>query len=210
MMLRPVELSQQLKEIDLETLIEKLVELPMTLSKSKVENLSQGDTNMGNETVNPTLTEILKSPAAVQELGRQANEKAQELVMADRRKREVVEFASTLVGGTKERPFGLPIAADDVVAILLSLPMAQSKAVEKLLTMTLNSAIDFAEHGYSYAVEGSLLNSGKPRMARELTGYLSEWLKVKGNDIAGFFSANPELGDMKDYNLAEFTEKAKV
>lgn len=209
-MLRPVELSQQLKSVNMEALIEKLVAVELEnnpeLSKQGVHKM--GDTN----TVNPTLTQLLNTPAAVEELGRQAQARAEELVAADRRKREVVEFASTLVGGTKEKPFGLPVRAEDVVTVLLSLPIPQAKAVEKLLTMALNAAIDFAEHGYSYANDGALLQSGKPHLPAALKPYLTQWLQ-SGQNMSAFFAANPELGAMVDYNLAEFSElseKAKV
>jgi hypothetical protein len=215
MMLRPVELSNDLKQIDTEVLVERLLELPLAMAKGQTQSQSQelskspeGEKQM-SETINPNIADLLKTPEAIAELGRQANDKAQELVMADRRKREVVEFASTLVGGTKEKPFGLPVRADDVVQVLLSLPLPQAKAVEKLLTMALNAAIDFAEHGYAYAADGALMNSGKPRLDDTMKSYLSQWLS-SGQTVAGFFEQNPELGSMNDYNLAEFVEKAKV
>lgn len=205
-MLRPVELSQQLKSVNMEALIEKLVAVEL---EKNPELSKQGVNKMGDTNVNPTLTQLLNTPAAVEELGRQAQARAEELVAADRRKREVVEFASTLVGGTKEKPFGLPVRAEDVVTVLLSLPIPQAKAVEKLLTMALNAAIDFAEHGYSYANDGALLQSGKPHLPAALKPYVTQWL-ASGQNLAAFFAANPELGAMVDYNLAEFSEQAKV
>jgi len=215
MMLRPVELSSDLKQIDTEVLIERLMELPLAMAnkgQSQSEQLTkspEGEKQMNDTTVNPNIADLLKTPEAIAELGRQANDKAQELVQADRRKREVVEFASTLVGGTKEKPFGLPVRADDVVQVLLSLPIPQAKAVEKLLTMALNAAIDFAEHGYAYAADGALMNSGKPHLDNTMKTYLSQWL-ANGQTVAGFFEQNPELGAMNDYNLAEFVEKQKA
>jgi len=166
----------------------------------------------GGEQTNPAIRELLKTPEAVAELGRIAEERAQIAIQSERRQRDVVEFASTLVGGTKDKPFGLPVPAEDVVSVLLSLPEKQEKAVRLLLMKTLNAAINFAERGYSGAGAWNEDEEGvfnpKPKLGEPYRRYLSQWVAA-GKNVDDFFAANPELGTQKEYNVSEFTKKGK-
>ena len=154
------------------------------------------------EPANPTLTELLKTPEAVKELGKIAESKAKEFMAAEARKRQIVEFASTLVGGSKDAPYGLPVKADEVVAILLSLPPAQAEAVQTLLTATMKASVNFMTNG-AYASE---FNS-HPHLPAVYHGSLRMWMQA-GRDVKSFFAANTELGKAEDYNLSEFVKEA--
>jgi len=151
--------------------------------------------------INPKLFELLQTPEAVQELGRQAEAKAKEMVDAEVNKRRIVEFASTLVGGTKDHPYGLPVRAEEVVALLVSLPPQQAEAVQMMLTKTMK-AINFTEMGISGEY------NAHPRLSEEYRPMLKTWLD-SGKDLESFFAANPEVGKAEDFNLIEFKSKEK-
>ena len=151
--------------------------------------------------VNPKLYELLQTPEAIQELGRQAEAKAKEMVDAEVNKRRIVEFASTLVGGTKDQPYGLPVRAEEIVALLVSLPPQQAQAVEMMLTKTMK-AINFTEMG----INGEY--NAHPRLAQEYRPMLKTWLD-SGKELSAFFEANPEVGAAEDFNLTEFKPKEK-
>ena len=149
----------------------------------------------------PTLRELLNTPDAVEELGKRAQEIAQEAIRADRRKLRAVEFASKIVGGTREKPFGLKVKPAEIVALLLSLPEKQAKAVEKILEDSLGSAIDFAEHGFDS--QGFIQ---KPQLPAAIKPYARQWVEA-GKPIGEFFTQNPELGPAENYNLVEFVKE---
>lgn len=225
--LKPVELSEDLQEIDVNELLKAILSVHDSLKslssqdgggeanpeRENEEGASdmpvpgEGNTNTP-ESRSVSIQELLNTPAAIQELGRLAEEKAKDMVRTDKRKSHVVEFASTLVGGTREKPFGLAVPADEVVAFLLSLTEAQQKAAERLLTKALEAAIDFAEHGYNVGGgEGSFI--GKPSLPNWAKPMLAGWLQ-EGHSIKEFFAINgDELGAAKDYNLSEFAEMEK-
>lgn len=161
--------------------------------------MAKGNTNPAS---NLAMSELLRTPEAILELGRMAELKAQEFLAVERRKIDVVEFASTLVGGTKDKPFGLPIPASEVVELLLSLEPAQAEAVKRILTKTLN-AVNFAEKG----LDGEFL-FGRPRLPAEFRQSLQLWVD-EGKTVESFFKANVELGKATDFNLSEF-QVAKV
>ncbi len=150
------------------------------------------------DTVSPALRELLNMPDDVEELGARAQEIAQDAIKAEKRKMHAVEFAARIVGGTREKPFGLKVKPKDLVALLLSLPEKQSRAVEKILEGTLDSAIDFAEHGYDS--EGFIQ---KPALPEAIKPYARKWVDA-GKPIGEFFAQNPELGSADNYNITEF------
>lgn len=204
-LLRPVELSQSIKEIDMEkTLLELLAELPGKVAEA-VRGAQPQEPEPpkppANQEVGPTLRELLNTPEAVEELGKKATEIAQDAIQAEKRKNHAVDFASRVVGGTREKPFGLRVKPADLVALLLSLPEPQAKAVEKILEQSLSAAIDFAEHGFD--TQGFL---NKPVLPAVILPYARDWVAA-GKPIADFFKANPELGKADDYNLVEFAKK---
>jgi len=209
-LLRPVELSQSMKEIDMEkTLLEMLADLPGKIAEAVRGGKTQGQPPEGTEPpatpepepISPTLKELLNTPEAIEELGQRATQLAQDAIKAEKRKMRAVEFAARIAGGTKEKPFGLAVRPNEIVALLLSLPEKQAAAVEKILEKSLDSAIDFAEHGYD--AEGFI---HKPTLPKELGALARKWVG-SGKDIGSFFEANPELGKMDDFNISEFVKK---
>lgn len=212
-MLRPIELSQSktLKEFDmaeLNDLLEAVKNLPATIQAAltakpkeepkadpKAEDLSLDD-------ISPALKNFLQSPEGAAELGDMAAKLAEQRVRDEKRKMHTVEFASRMVGGTKDKPFGLKVPAKRVVAVLLSLPEAQAREVEKLLEMCLDSAIDFAEHGFG---EDGFIQ--RPQLPEAIKPLAANWV-AGGGSIQEFFKINPEIGKLEDFNVAEFV-KAK-
>jgi hypothetical protein len=153
------------------------------------------------EPANPKLTELLNTPEAVQELGRLAEAKAQDFIRAETRKNQIVEFAATLVGGSKDSPYGLPVKADEVVAVLLSLPPAQAEAVQNLLAKTMKATINFMQS------HSDAEFNAHPHLPAAYHASLKMWLKA-GKDVKSFFATNVELGAAEDYNLSEFVKEA--
>ena len=205
-LLRPVELSQSIKEIDMEkTLLEMLAELPGKVAEA-IKGVKPADPSpvadpVEPEATSPTLRELLNTPDAVEELGKRATEIAQDAIQAEKRKLHTVEFASRVVGGTQKKPFGLRVKPAEVVALLLSLPEKQSLAVERILEKSLDAAIDFAEHGVDS--EGFIQ---KPQLPATIKPYARLWVEA-GKPISEFFAQNPELGAADNYNLVEFVKE---
>lgn len=131
-----------------------------------------------------------------------AESRAKEMIRVARRKDHVVEFAATLTGGTKERPFGLPVRASEVTKLLLELPEAQAAKVERMLTLALDAAVDFAEHGIGG--EGFLQ---RPKLPDYLRPAMVEWVAA-GRTVKDFFKEVATELKMEDFNVAEF-EKEK-
>ena len=202
MALRPIELSENLKEITMPEIKEiEVVEPEIAVETPK------GDTNMTEQVLevetqpSETIQELLRTPEAVAELARRAQAMAEEFNAAETRKNDVVKFASRLVGGTKERPVGLAIRADEIVTVLLSLPEIQAAQVQKLLSKAFTAAIDFAEKGF----EGSNY-AFRPRLEGRYNELAHNWVNA-GRTIKSFFSENPEVGNAEDFNLSEFEKK---
>lgn len=216
-LLRPIELSTELFEIQEKPMDTTFVKTGFQKIADDITNFiaslkgddepPKGEQEMAlptppvaPELPSPSLTELLKTPEAVKEMGQKAVEMAQEFVKAEMRKKEIVEFAATLVGGSKDSPYGLPVRADEVVALLLSLPSQQSQAVQMLLTKTMKATVNFMESGFS----GEF--NAHQRLPEAFRPALQTWLSA-GNDIKSFFAQNAELGSAEDYNLAEFVKE---
>lgn len=223
-LLRPIELSSYMKELDMPKTLEELTGmleknsndiaaiaesvkgltgLVAHLSKGQAPAASSTEPTSNEEGISQTIKDLLAVPEDVEDLGQKAAEMAKEVIKAEKRKRVVVEFASRIAGGTREKPFGLKVKPAEIVALVLSLPEKQGNAVMKILEQSLDAAIDFAEHG----VDGEgFLN--KPALPETLLPLARQWVK-SGKSIDEFFSVNAaELGSPDNYNLAEF-RKAK-
>ena len=217
-LLRPIELSQTMKEIDMPKTLEEIEQGQADLAKSvekltalvtdKFAELSKGKSKSDDgdepEGINPELTELLGNGAGLEELGAKAQEIAQNAIKAEKRKSHIVEFAARIAGGTKAKPFGLKVRPADLVALLVSIPEKQGNAVMKILEQSLDAAIDFAQHG----IDGDGFMN-KPELPETIKKYAREFCAVEGNTIEGFFKANPEVGKLDDFNVAEFTPKEK-
>lgn len=205
-LLRPVELSQTMKEIDMpKTLEEMFADLKAGILEAVGKNKPaehQADPPPADDTTpSPTLRELLNTPDAMEELGKRATEIAQDAIRAKKREMHAVEFAARMVRGTKEKPWGLAVKPNELVALLLSLPEKQALAVEKILEQSLHAAIDFAEHGFDS--EGFIQ---KPQLPAVIKPYARQWVEA-GKPIGAFFAQNPELGPAENYNLVEFMKE---
>jgi hypothetical protein len=207
MLLRPIELSQSMKGIDMTKTLEELQadNEKLTTSIAELTTLVKalapkppvdGDTTH----TSPEMKELLGSPDALDKIGELATKRAEEMIAVERRKSHVVDFVSDLVGGTKDHPVGFPIKAADMVALLLSLPEKQAMATEKMFKAMAKGAIDFTERGFA---QDNFLTR-KPLPAQFL-GAARMWVGAK-KDIKEFFKANPELGKAEDYDLREFVQ----
>jgi len=207
-LLRPVELSQSIKEIDMEkTLMEILAELPGKVAEAVRGGKPQetpptptAPVELETE-ISPQLKELLRTPEGIEELGKKAQELARDAIHLEKRKMHTVQFASKLAGGTAEHPVGLKVRPNEVVALLLSLPEPQALAVEKILANALDGAINFSMRG----LDGNGFIQ-KPELPKEVKPYLKTWVEA-GKTVGEFFKLNLELGNPEDYNLAEFAKK---
>lgn len=208
-LLRPVELSQSIKEIDMEkTLLEMLAELPGKVAEAvrggketETPTTTQPPTTELETEISPALKELLRTPEGIEELGKKAQELARDAIHLEKRKMHTVQFASKLAGGTAEHPVGLKVRPNEVVALLLSLPEPQALAVEKILQGALEGAVNFSMRG----LDGNGFIQ-KPELSKAVKPYLRTWVDA-GKSIDEFFKLNVELGNPEDYNLSEFIKK---
>jgi len=208
-LLRPVELSESIRSIDMEkTLLELLAELPSKVAEAVRGGKPQETTPPSTAPVtelegelSPALKELLNTPEGIEELGKKAQELAKQAIHLEKRKMHTVQFASKLAGGTAEHPIGLRVRPNEIVALLLSLPEPQALAVEKILASALDGAVNFSMRG----VDGSGFIQ-KPELAPEVKPLLKTWVEAS-RSVGEFFKLNPELGNPEDYNLAEFQKK---
>jgi hypothetical protein len=209
-LLRPVELSESLQEIDMDNaVLQAIADLKQSITEAISGRSPEKEpetelSELSDVSVSPALQELLGSQEGIDELGRRAMEIAQDAIVAEKRKLHVVEFASRIVGGTTEKPFGLRVRPNDLVALLLSLPEKQSRAVERILEQTLDAAIDFSEHG----IDPLGYSLRKPKLPVEYRPLLKSWIGA-GKTMKEFFEINPEIGEFENFNLDEFMEEEK-
>ena len=182
--------------------LEKLQTSNAELSAKVAELSARKPTPPEGEDITPEMAEFISGIEGAEELGKQAQEIATRRIADEQRKQHVKEFCAAFVGGTQGRPFGLKVRASELAAALLSLPDKQRTFLEKVLTATADSLIDFAEHGYNAAN----FAQGKP-IPTEYREAAKIWVRDSGKPILDWFKEFPELGDPKDYNLAEFAPK---
>lgn len=222
-LLRPIELSQSnsLKEFDMPKTMQEMFDEFATNVKTLINGGSGATppappapaapvaapvtqpTDLSTDAISPNLRAFLADPEGAEHLGKLAEERAQELIKDEKRKHHVVDFVKTLVGGTREKPFGLKVPAKRVVALLLSLPEAQAREVEFMLSTALTTAIDFSQHGFD---DDGIPN--RPPLPPFIASLARDWMKTEGNTIQEFFKINPEIGKIEDFNVSEFV-KAK-
>jgi len=200
MMLRPIELSEQLQELDMqpEFTLDSLRELGrefVALFKAGDKPATQPEQeleNMGNEV---STAELMKSPEAIAELERRTNERVAELLKAEQLKKKVAEFSAKLTGGI----VALAMKADDITADLLSFSDAE-KVMELLGKVFDAKVVNFQERGSNGKIEGKL------PFPAELKGFMTKWIEA-GKTPESFFEVNPEVGLASDYDLAEFAKE---
>lgn len=202
-LLRPVELSANIKEIDMEKTLEELQAENGKLATKLKELADKGGLPVSDETEVRELTAWMNNDGeGVEELSRRASAQAELIIRTERRKDKAVEFASRIVGGTKDKPFGLPVKTSRIVKLLLSLPEKQAQEVQELVGLVYKNAIDFAEHG----LEGTDY-SFKPKLPAEFAEPLRIWVDT-GKDAKSWFVEMGEsvVGKAEDWNLSEFVK----
>lgn len=202
MLLRPIELSSQLQEIrmDDKNLFENLLELGRDFL-AEIKGRKQDPPEPKQEITMPELTvaEFMQTPEAVAELETRAIARAGELLKAEQLKAKVFDFAKAVTGGTSEKPVGLSLKVDDLAANILELADAE-KVMELLGKIWDAKVVDFQERGHSRE------QHNKQAVPAEVVPYLKKFVEA-GKSPADFFTANPELGNAEDYDLAEFTKE---
>jgi hypothetical protein len=202
MMLRPIELSEELQEIEMasEFTMDSLRELGKEfVALFKADNKAnpqpkQEQQNMGTEL---SVAELMKSPEAIAELERLAVERAAELLKAEQLKSKVAEFSAKITGGV----IALSMKAEDITADLLSFNDAE-KVMDFVGKIMEAKLVDFQEHGKSAS------HKSKQPFPAEFKSFMNKWIEA-GKTPESFFSVNPEIGLASDYDLTEFVKENK-
>jgi len=198
MMLRPIELSEQLQEIEmaneftLDSLRELGKEIAALFKAEKAEPEQEKD--MGEKM---TVAEFMQTDEGIAELEKRANERAAELLKAEQLKTKVAEFSAKITGGV----VALSMKAEDITADLLSFNDTE-KVMEFIGKIMEAKLVDFQEHGKSGASEA------KQAFPAELKPFMNKWVEA-GKTPESFFSVNPEIGLASDYDLTEFVKENK-
>ncbi len=213
-LLRPVELSQssQIKEIDnmatlnelmqeLETAKTQIAQLTENYAKLSEKKPDSSTTKDGEMT--PEMADFIANTDGAAELGNEAREMAMRVIADAKRKNDVRDFVAKIQGGTKEKPFGVPVNAGVLAAALLSLPDEKRKFMQSLIETMWLQAIDFAERGYGPV---GIAGSGK-QITSEDRPLILEWMK-EGRSAASWLKEVKEV-DPRDYNLREFADLEK-
>jgi hypothetical protein len=112
--------------------------------------------------------------------------------------------ANQAVGGTDEAPRGFRVSAEELKAHLMKLDPDEAKFWCELMASTQEKGlVEFGEKGHGRTMQGT------QELPAAIKAMLSSWI-ASGKEIAEFFTVNAvELGNMSDYNLAEFQPKEK-
>ena len=149
------------------------------------------------------LAEMKEAPPAelAAMIDARANEKLEASLAIEKRKAHVAEFSARVVGGTPEEPKGLPVAKEKLESLLLSLEEEKQAELEEILGDVIDKGIvPFDELGHGK------VTGGNRELPTEMKAIAQKWVK-DGNKIEEWFTVNAaELGDMSEYNLAEFKE----
>ena len=118
-----------------------------------------------------------------------------------KRDQHIAEFSQRVVSGTDSRPYGLPVGQEEVETFLLSLTDQQREAAESILTRTHEQGlVQFSAIGHGKRLQG--VATFPPEYSQTYASWLAD-----GGSPREFFTINPELGEMAQYNLDEFEEK---
>jgi hypothetical protein len=116
----------------------------------------------------------------------------------------MAQLSSRLVSGTDECPRGLRASAEELKAHLMKLDPDEAKFWGDLMTAALEKGfVEFSERGHGRQMQGTqVLPAG-------IAASLKAWTE-SGQTVEEFFRVNAvELGNMADYNLADFQPKEK-
>jgi hypothetical protein len=226
-LLRPIELSAQINVYQKEnemaepTELEKKVDqLTKDLTALATTNKALTDTNAlltkrlkaldpeGDEEVSPEMLDFISSVDGAERIGEEAKLMAAKIVRREQRKTEVRDFAAQVMGGTADKPFGVPVKASELAAVLLSMPDRNRIFMQNVIMKLYDGAIDFARHGSGGLGGGAFAGKQVPAAYRQT---LKVWVDA-GREAKDWFTevaADLGLGEANDYNLSEFVA-AKV
>lgn len=213
-LLRPVELSQSIKEIDMAETLKEILDNFTAKVAEAVGQKPQGQTQTTqpqtdpaqpvdlSNVVNPSLAALVKDPDKLAELDAGVQELVKQKVNQRMRQDHTKKFVAELIGGTQSEPYGFAVKQKDLIGWMLSLTDAQAKFAENLLNEMRSKAVDFAAHGISS--EGFLQ---LPQLPAPILKTAREWI-AQGHTIDEFFEVNKEeLGSPEKYNLSEFIKE---
>jgi hypothetical protein len=130
---------------------------------------------------------------------KQANLEWQHRLAALQRENSYAELAQRVTGGTAEAPRGIPVDADVLKAELVKLAPEQAKFWGGLLEAAVSKGLnEYSELGHSKRVDVT-------ELAEFYADLLDGWVN-DGGTVKDFFFANPELGEMAQYNLSQYQE----
>lgn len=130
----------------------------------------------------------------------EAQREAARQIALVRREAHVAELCRKVVGGTEDHPHGIPVNEKDLQEFLCRLPEADLEFAKRLLTAVHEQGlIEYAELGHGRRVVGTI------ELEAAYAKLLNQWVK-EGNPVSEFFSINPELGEMNQYNLSKYQE----
>jgi hypothetical protein len=208
-LLRPVELSQQLFTLDAPafeagpSFWDRMTDLITGLFKpvQTPKGDSMPDVTVPAPEAPPAVVD-LASPEITQLIEARAEERATAILAQREHAAHVAHLATRLIGGSADTPHGLPVDQTELQTFLASLSTAQYAQAESLLTrIAATGLVDFSEHGHSRTVQGGA------ELPEPIKPLLRKWIE-KGHSIPDFFQANAvELGAQSDYNLTEFQTK---
>ena len=116
---------------------------------------------------------------------------------------EIASLATRLVGGTAEKPQGLRVAHEKLVAFLEALPAETYPEAAEILCAAAEQPISYVEAGHSKVLQGT-----KP-LPENIKPALAVWLKSNSTLEQFFVDNSVELGAMSDYDLSEYLQGEK-
>lgn len=127
-----------------------------------------------------------------------ATEKAAALVARAETERGVRQLAADLAGGSKDKPVGLPVEADELATFLLDLSDEQRAKAEALFRHIRESGlVDFGEAGHGKQQAGG----------RELPPAIARKLDAGALTLADLSDPILALGDLTEYDLTKWNKE---
>lgn len=191
-LLRPIELAAK-GELQMEEMLQKMLDI-LSAIWAKVGGEKAEETPAEEQPIEEPEMQMAKAAEFAQVLEMALNTQRAQI----ERKTAVADFAKKITGGTPDNPRGLSIPADALTEALLSLPDEGLEKVKALLEKAV--VVDFAEVGKAGRTVA------KEQLPTAIAPYLRQWVAA-GKDVESFFSVNPELGKVSDFDLAEFATK---
>jgi hypothetical protein len=200
-----VDLAAMREQIRTELLAEFQANEDEDAAKARLENAVKleafadvADLTQAREQLVSQMQEALKAEFA--RVQADSGKMLSQMMAQMKRDQHIAEFSQRIVSGTEQRPYGLPVGQKEVETFLLSLNDEQRAGAESILTRTHEQGlIQFSELGH-----GKRMN-GTATFPPEYSATLASWVE-DGNSITEFFTVNPELGEMSQYNLDEYKE----